>query len=201
MLITQNSPQINTITFAPLTNMKLKLVPPFALLLAAVLFSAIPCACALSEDEVISSRKKTNPSSSHLLKIRHETVVNTMHVISENRGRRLRPDADAAVGVSQRAPKLPARVPRHRHPPVKQNLTHAKQRLLHRNGSLCKLPICVLCIVTKMENTTLNQASSTRRPNGSLIVHFILKPLNQHLSGSRTLKSCLMMRTACQMQL
>eukprot|EP00577_Skeletonema_sp_RCC1716_P018315 CAMPEP_0113392132 /NCGR_PEP_ID=MMETSP0013_2-20120614/11111_1 /TAXON_ID=2843 ORGANISM="Skeletonema costatum, Strain 1716" /NCGR_SAMPLE_ID=MMETSP0013_2 /ASSEMBLY_ACC=CAM_ASM_000158 /LENGTH=273 /DNA_ID=CAMNT_0000275483 /DNA_START=72 /DNA_END=893 /DNA_ORIENTATION=- /assembly_acc=CAM_ASM_000158 len=85
--------------------MKLKLVPPFALLLAAVLFSAIPCACALSEAEVISSRKKTNPSSSHLLKIRHETVVNTMHVISENRGRRLRPDADAAVGVSTKSAK------------------------------------------------------------------------------------------------
>mmetsp|Transcript_11283 Transcript_11283/g.22524 ORF Transcript_11283/g.22524 Transcript_11283/m.22524 type:complete len:267 (-) Transcript_11283:24-824(-) len=53
----------------------------------------------------ISSRKKTNPSSSHLLKIRHETVVNTMHVISENRGRRLRPDADAAVGVSTKSAK------------------------------------------------------------------------------------------------
>eukprot|EP00985_Skeletonema_marinoi_P018364 scaffold10238_cov142-Skeletonema_marinoi.AAC.6 len=53
----------------------------------------------------ISSRKKTNPSSSHLLKIRHETVVNTMHVISGNRGRRLRPDADAAVGVSTKSAK------------------------------------------------------------------------------------------------
>ena len=125
----------------------MKLVPSFALLVAAVLFSAIPGIGALSDAEMVSlcsvvhvlymmlilllplllcadtswdydmlnaralplmlfrsfeetpwprrdypPKKKTSSISSHLTHFCHESVVNIMHLLSENRGRRLRPD-------------------------------------------------------------------------------------------------------------
>eukprot|EP00984_Skeletonema_dohrnii_P015597 scaffold6773_cov115-Skeletonema_dohrnii-CCMP3373.AAC.7 len=42
--------------------------------------------------EISSVKKKTSSISSHLPNFRQESVVNIMHVLSENRGRRLRPD-------------------------------------------------------------------------------------------------------------
>eukprot|EP00984_Skeletonema_dohrnii_P033482 scaffold30233_cov94-Skeletonema_dohrnii-CCMP3373.AAC.1 len=77
----------------------MKLVSSFALLLAAVVFSAIPGIGALSDAEmkrldlveISSPKKKTSSMSSHLTSFRRESVVNIIHVLSENRGRRLRP--------------------------------------------------------------------------------------------------------------
>eukprot|EP00985_Skeletonema_marinoi_P025308 scaffold18472_cov83-Skeletonema_marinoi.AAC.2 len=68
---------------------------------AVILFSGI--SGALSEEKHLylvktPSLKKT--ISNHLATFRHETVVETMHVLGGNRGRRLRPDADAAVDAS-----------------------------------------------------------------------------------------------------
>jgi len=68
---------------------------------AVILFSGI--SGALSEENHLylvktPSLKKT--ISNHLATFRHETVVETMHVLGGNRGRRLRPDADAAVDAS-----------------------------------------------------------------------------------------------------
>eukprot|EP00985_Skeletonema_marinoi_P026052 scaffold19821_cov166-Skeletonema_marinoi.AAC.9 len=89
----------------------MKLVSLFALLLAAVLFSAIPGIGALSDAEmkrldlveISSPKKKTSSMSSHLTNFRHESVVNIIHSLSENRGRRLRPDD--VVGVSAKSTK------------------------------------------------------------------------------------------------
>eukprot|EP00985_Skeletonema_marinoi_P001132 scaffold459_cov78-Skeletonema_marinoi.AAC.2 len=91
----------------------MKLVPSFALLVAAVLFSAIPGIGALSDAEmkrkhldlveISSPKKKASSISSHLTHFRHESVVNIMHILSENRGRRLRPDD--LVGVSAKSAK------------------------------------------------------------------------------------------------
>eukprot|EP00985_Skeletonema_marinoi_P003784 scaffold1655_cov215-Skeletonema_marinoi.AAC.6 len=52
----------------------------------------------------ISSPKKTSSISSHLTNFRRESVVNIIHVLSENRGRRLRPDD--VVGVSAKSAKI-----------------------------------------------------------------------------------------------
>uniref|UniRef100_A0A7S2L9B4 Uncharacterized protein n=1 Tax=Skeletonema marinoi TaxID=267567 RepID=A0A7S2L9B4_9STRA len=134
----------------------MKLVPSFALLLAAVLFSAIPGISALSDAEMVSScsvvhvlymmlilllyrccsvpallemmicsmltpcttalslsllKKRLDlveisspkKKASHLTNFRQESVVNIMHVLSENRGRRLRPED--VVGVSAKSSK------------------------------------------------------------------------------------------------
>eukprot|EP00985_Skeletonema_marinoi_P022629 scaffold14553_cov92-Skeletonema_marinoi.AAC.1 len=94
----------------------MKLMPSFPLLLAAVLFifSAIPGSGALSDAEMkrldldlveISATEKKTSSiiSSHLPNFRHESVVNIVYVLSENRGRRLRPDD--VVGVSAKSAK------------------------------------------------------------------------------------------------
>eukprot|EP00985_Skeletonema_marinoi_P020141 scaffold11810_cov104-Skeletonema_marinoi.AAC.1 len=53
--------------------------------------------------EISSPKKKTSSMSSHLPNFRHESVVNIIHVLSENRERRLRPDD--AVGVSAKSAK------------------------------------------------------------------------------------------------
>ena len=53
--------------------------------------------------EISSPKKKTSSMSSHLPNFRHESVVNIIHVLSENRGRRLRPDD--VVGVSAKSAK------------------------------------------------------------------------------------------------
>eukprot|EP00984_Skeletonema_dohrnii_P008454 scaffold3108_cov102-Skeletonema_dohrnii-CCMP3373.AAC.3 len=91
----------------------MKLVPSFALHLSFVLFGAIPGIGALSDAEmkrlgldlvkISSPKKKTSSISSHLPNFRHESVVNIIHVLSDNRGRRLRPDD--VVGVSAKSAK------------------------------------------------------------------------------------------------
>eukprot|EP00985_Skeletonema_marinoi_P018944 scaffold10715_cov96-Skeletonema_marinoi.AAC.1 len=93
----------------------MKLVPSFALLLAAVLFSVIPGISALSDADaemkrlglvdISSPKKKTSSNSSHLTKFRQESVVNIMHVLSENRGRRRRLRPEDVVGVSAKSSK------------------------------------------------------------------------------------------------
>jgi hypothetical protein len=53
--------------------------------------------------QIFSPKKKTSSFSSHLTNFPHESVVNIIHVLSENRGRRLRPDD--VVGVSAKSTK------------------------------------------------------------------------------------------------
>ena len=55
--------------------------------------------------DISSPKKKTSSISSHLTNFRQESVVNIMHVLSENRGRRLRPDDVVGVWVSAKSAK------------------------------------------------------------------------------------------------
>eukprot|EP00984_Skeletonema_dohrnii_P014041 scaffold5865_cov84-Skeletonema_dohrnii-CCMP3373.AAC.5 len=182
--------------------MKLVPSPSFALLLAvaAVLFSVILGIGALSDAEmkrldlveISSPKKKSKSMSSHLTIFRHESVVNIIHVLSENRGRRLRPDA--VVGVSAKSAKTTSKSAK-----ASSSSCQAKLDTCQAAAAAPKwLFVQMADMCTLYRNVDGEYHIESRKfhktPNGSPIVHFSLKPLNQHLSGSITSQSCLMMR-------